>query len=174
MLVEVLAPPREPGVDIAQWKDAKALENVLASEQFRDAVVYQPRMWFNAYQLDAERFEGKRGDLLVHFHDLEGDKWSAMQQTLNKLSDRKINSTWSVPLRETTYEREVLEFWDRLRKSKKLLELAAKKTGEYQVDKARDKLSWVKDYQCDREDVMHSAMDEMKSALGMAEGEKVT
>jgi len=174
MLVEVLAPPREPGVDIAQWKDAKAQENVLASEQFREAVVYQPRLWFNAYQLDAERFEGKRGDLLVHFHDLEGDKWSAMQQTFNKLSDRKINSTWSVSLRETTYEREVHEFWERLRKSKKLLELAEKKIMDEQVKKARDKLSWVKDYQCDQEDAMHSAMDKMKSALGITEGEKVT
>lgn len=173
MLVEVMAPPREAGFNIAEWKDAKALENVLASEQYREAVVYQPRMWFNAYQLDAERFEGKRGDLLVHFHDLEGDKWSAMQQTLAKLSDRKINSTWSVPLRETTYEREVLEYWDRLRKSKKLLELAEKKLGEEQVQKARDKLSWVQDYQCDQEVAMHSAMDEMKSALGITEGEKV-
>ena len=83
MLIEVLAPPRDPGFDIAAWKDDKALENVLTSEPFREAVVYQPRTWFNAYQLSSDRFEGKRGDLLVHFHDLEGDKWSAMQQTLD-------------------------------------------------------------------------------------------
>lgn len=173
ILIEVMAPPREPGVNIAEWKDAKALEGVLASEQYREGVVYQPRIWFNAYQLDGDRFEGKRGDLLVHFHDLGGDKWPAMQQTLDSLSDRRINMTWSVPLEETTYEREVVEYWDRMRKTKKLLELAETKMGDEQVKLAAEKLSWIKDYQCDQEAAMHSAMDGMKSALGITEGEKV-
>jgi len=173
MLVEVIAPPREPSVNIAELKDEKALETVLRGEKFREGVVYQPRTWFNAYQLSADRFEGKRGDLLVHFHDLEGDKWPAMQQTLEKLSDHKVNSTWSVPLRQTTYEQEVLEFWDRMRKGKKLLELAEKEMGDGVVKEAAEKLSWTIDYLCDQEREVHAAMDRMKAALGITEGEKV-
>lgn len=164
MLLEVLAPPRETDVDLSKHKDAKAMENVLKDERFRDAVVYQPRTWFNAYQLDIDTFEGKHGDLLVHFHEMDGDKWTAMARHFARM--RKERSVWSVPMKKTTYEQDVAAYWDRMRRSRELIAEADKRNVEGDVRGARDRLSWIKDYKSDSESEMEAAIAWLETALG--------
>src|ERR1700761_1334406 len=104
-------------------KSQKALEIVLKDENFRKNVAYQPRLWYNAYQTGVDKFEGERGDLLVHFHSIGGDKWSAMADLIEKTSEWK--QKWNVPLDYTNYESEVEDYWERIRK------------GQFLVDRAR-------------------------------------
>ena len=164
MLLEVLAPPRQAGVDLSKHKDAKAMETVLADERFRGAVIYQPRTWINAYQLDTETFEGKHGDLLVHFHELDGDKWTAMARFFARM--RREKKIWNVPLQKTTYEQDVATYWDRMRRSRDLIDEADEKAVEGDARGARDRLSWIKDYKSDSESEMKAAMAWLETALG--------
>jgi hypothetical protein len=167
LLAEILAPPREPGTDLRKHKDAKAMQNVLTAENSRQAVVYQPRIWFNAYQLDTETFEGKNGDLLVHFHELDGDMWAAMAQTLEQVHQEK--RIWNVPMEKTTYEQDVAAYWARMRKSRELLALADEKMQDGDVKDARERLSWIRDYECDSESKMKAAIAWLETVLGVHE-----
>ncbi|KAK5134494.1 hypothetical protein LTR08_006411 [Meristemomyces frigidus] len=172
MLVEVLAmPANTPALEHAPDKDKMAMELVLTDTAWRKEVLYQPRTWYNAYQLDVDHFEGKRGDLLVHFHALEGDKWSAMSRYLTQVALR--NSTWNVPLGMTTYESEVHEYWDRIRQAEALLDVAELRIADAGVEVAAKRLGYAYHFEADIEQVMHEAMDALKEALGILEGQKV-
>lgn len=169
LLIEIMALPRNhPALKQAAEKDELSMEMVVTSEHFRGHATYQPRRWYNAYQLSVAEFEGQPGDLLVHFHDLEGDKWSAMANALGQLSRK--NSTWSVPLAMTTYESEIAEYWGRLRKARKLLQQAEKRRREDEVDGAAKRLEYAVNYEADLESVMNSSIDNLKKALGIKEG----
>ena len=149
------------------------MEKILMSPEWHDQVLYQPRTWFNAYQLNSTAFEGNPGALLVHFHDLDGgDKWSSMATYFDQIALR--NSTWSLPLGLTTYESEVREYWDRVRKAGILLQRAEAMNGkDGVVDHAAKRLEHAVRYEADVETEMHGASDALKEALGVREGEKV-
>ncbi|KAK6390078.1 hypothetical protein LTR65_005891 [Meristemomyces frigidus] len=169
LLIEVLSLPKhEPALEHAVDKDQMALEMLLTAASWRQQVVYMPRTWFNAYQLDVDKFEGKRGDLLVHFHDLEGDKWSAMSAYLAQVALR--NSTWSRPLATTTYASEIDEYWERVRNAERLLDVAERHSADKGVEEAAKRLGYAFHFEADIEKVMHQAMDGMKEALGIVEG----
>lgn len=172
MLIEVLALPKmAPGLDLGTEKDQQAMQQVLISPMFRDGAVYQPRTWWNAYQISTESREGRPGTLLVHFHELEGDKWSAMSRTLLQL--RESPADWTIPLAQTTYTFEVEEYWKRLLDGKRLLEQAEKKSYEENVRMAIDRLNHALDYEADEENMVLGAMDSVKDALGIKEAEKI-
>lgn len=173
MLIEVLALPRmAPGLDLGSEKDQQAMQQVLIGPLFRDGVIYQPRTWWNAYQISTESREGRPGTLLVHFHELEGDKWSAMSNTLMQVDEQP--SAWAVPLAQTTYLFEVDEYWKRMEHGKKLLEQAERKSHEDNVRNAIDRLNHALDYEADEEAVLLGAMDNIKEALGIKEGQQIT
>ncbi|RMY64806.1 hypothetical protein D0863_09548 [Hortaea werneckii] len=173
MLIEVLATPKSsPAVlEHAYEKDKAVLEEVLTHPDWREYVLYQPRPWWNAYQLDATEYESGRGALLVHFHGLEGDKWSSMSHYLEEVGSS--NSTWSVPLAMTNYEGEVSDYWARLRQAGRLLDQAERNLREEGVEEAALHLVDIAQYEADMEGEMHDAMDGLKAAMGITEGEKV-
>lgn len=172
MLIDVLARPKDdPAIQHVADKDRMALELVLTDAKWRKEVMYMPRTWFNAYQLSSDRFEGRRGDLLVHFHDLEGDKWSAMSGYLQQVTLR--NSTWSVPLSMTTYENEIAEYWARVKQAEFLLDRSERMISNEAVKEAAYRLGYAFHFEADIESVMNDAMDGLKEAMGIREGEKV-
>lgn len=136
-------------------------------------MVYQPRRWWNALQTDLDTFEGEKGDLLVHFWDLGGDKWAAMAKTLDSLGHgdgngnvtAKSAGAWKKPFEETGYERKVEAFWDRMREAKRLFSDAAPRMGEVNVRGAVERLGWVRDYQSDDEEKMTEALLRVRDAL---------
>jgi len=173
LLIEIIAPPREAGVSALKAYSFERLGELLTSAEWRSCVVYQPRRWWNALQTDLETFEGRRGDLLVHFWDLEGDKWAAMAKTLDALGHRASggNATaasvgaWKKPFEETGYEKEVQAFWNRMREAKRLLGNAAPRMSEDAVRSAVERLGWVRDYQSDEEEKMSEASLGVTQAL---------
>ncbi|TKA23766.1 hypothetical protein B0A50_07048 [Salinomyces thailandicus] len=177
LLIDVLALPKtsssssSPSLASATDKDQAALQQTLTLPAYRAAVVYQPRAWFNTYQLSATHFEGHPGNLLVHFHDLDGDRWSSMSHYLAQIS--QPNSTWRVPLSLTTYESEVEEFWDRLRSAGTLLDESQRQFGVEGVEEKARRLGYAFHFEADVEGTMLRAMDDLKVAMGIREGEKV-
>lgn len=83
------------------------------------------------------------------------------------------NSTWRVPLSLTTYESEVEEFWDRLRSAGTLLDESQRQFGVEGVEEKARRLGYAFHFEADVEGTMLRAMDDLKVAMGIREGEKV-
>lgn len=172
MLMEVLnAPNTHQELLRAEHKAGKAFTTVLRSDSFRNHVLYQPREWYNAYQLDATTSEGMPGNLLVHYHDVGGDKWTAMANMIAQLPESK--GLFSVPLDETAYVQEISEYWDRIRKAYRLLDLPQAKSGDSNVYNAVRRLQYAATYEADNEEKMNDAMTGLQSTLGLQDDEEV-
>ena len=173
VLLDALSvPSNHPSLNPDGDKAQHSLQMVLTHDRFRENVFYQPRTWYNAYQLSTDTSEARKGDLLVHFHDLGGDRWSAMSRTLEQLA-RRGSDGWSVPLEDTTYELQVFEYWQRMRVSRELLERAKAKMHEHEVEGAVRRLQYASTYEMDVADAMNHALDNLKDALGIREGETI-
>ena len=146
-------------------KGQRALDEALRSDQFRDHVLYQPRSWYNAYSLGANEFEGKPGDLLVHFHGLAGDKWSAMADTVNNTSE--LRRTWSVALEQTSYRKEVDEYWNRIRTAYDTLRRAEPHRFNPTVDGPFRRLEYASTYEVDDAEAMNLATEKLKEVAGL-------
>ena len=157
MLIEVLSVPQHEG--------QKALEKILRSDAYRHHVFYQPRRWYGAYELSPGGFQDKRGDMFVHFHDLGGDKWRNMEDTLARTSDAK--KSWSVPLKQTTYTTRIRDYWDRIREANDVLNKARPRMTDPSVDPAYRRLQYATTYEVDNEDVMVAALRALRSAAGL-------
>lgn len=116
-LTQVVAYPLDyPDIDLGwfgvQAAMSKVLEAMKADPRRRDAlagVAWIPRTWINAYQ--GERiFEGKPGDLMVHFAGLGATRLSLMAKWLDELVQHPAK--WEVPLGKTRYEKAVPGFWN--------------------------------------------------------------
>ena len=167
ILIDVLAiPPNEFGEDGQLGRDAarRAFEKVLRSEAYRDHVFYQPRKWYNAYQSTASDSEAQKGDLLVHFHGLGGDKWGAMASLIEK--NGEMRRDWNVPLERTKYQKEVDEYWNSIREAKSLLWDTRGQAQEPQVDPAYRRLQYATTYEIDDLHAMRGAIDRLKQATG--------
>ncbi|KAK3725352.1 hypothetical protein LTR37_000322 [Vermiconidia calcicola] len=173
MMIEVLTVLKSH-IDVKENPESqvqKALQTVITSDQFRGHVNYQPRTWYNAYQLGMDEFEGEPGNLLVHFHDLGGDKWSAMANTIDQKEDWR--GRLSVPLKQTTYELETREYWERIRRAWHLLNLAQSRPYVPDADESFRRLQYAVTYEMDRSEVLITAMGNLQDALGLQENEKV-
>jgi hypothetical protein len=169
LLAEVLnAPPAHTKSQSTEDKSQRVFHELLKSDRYRSAVMYQPKLWYNAYQVNATYFEGDPGDLLVHFHDIGGDKWSAMDDTLGRTLQQK--EKWQVFLEETTYEREISDYWNRIRKAYKLLDAAQSRSKDPRVYDAVRRLQYATTYEQDREDKMLPALTGMQVVLGLKDG----
>ena len=163
MLIEVLSTPKDE-FQGASDKGAKALDQVLRSDQYRDHVFYQPRSWYNAYQLSTDQFEGKQGDLLVHFHGLGGDKWSAMADTISQQSES--SKEWSVPLAQTHYRAETEEYWERIRTAHDLLGRARPRMFDPSIDGPLRRLQYASTYEMDNVSALNKAIDMLMEVVG--------
>lgn len=84
-------------------------------------VLYQPRVWYNTYEWH-HAYEGKQGNLLVHFPGLEDDRWRHMSDWLDVVENTP--EKWDVPLEKTTYPAEVKAFYDGMVDARKTLKIA--------------------------------------------------
>jgi len=141
-----------------------AMQVILENEHFRDSAVYQPRTWFNAHQRRSD-FEGKPGSLMVHFQHLEGDKWLHMASWLDVL--RHGRKTYEIPLKDTTYEVELEEYWNRIRLARKLLKNTDGKgiPDKDSVRAAIERLQFALNFEADQEAIFNDALDVMKEEM---------
>jgi hypothetical protein len=167
MLIDLLSIPKnEFGSDGRLGQDAsrRAFEKVLRSDDYRDHVFYQPRKWYNTYQLSASESESQRGDLLIHFHGLGGDKWGAMASVIKNEGMRR---DWNLPLEQTQYQKEIAEFWNRIGEAKSLLWQAREQAPEPHVDPAYRRLQYATTYEVDDADVMKTAISALSEVTGI-------
>jgi len=126
MLTKAMAMPMYlPDLDLGPHMDQVAMEIVLNETQFsgNGEVLYMPRPWFNTYEW-RHGYEGKKGDLLVHFPGLDDVRMEHMGSWLAVVENTP--ELWAVELRGTRYPVEVKGFWESLREGRKVLEMARK------------------------------------------------
>lgn len=107
-----------PEIDLGNSMDQVAMARVLNESEFSNAALFQPRVWYNTYEWH-HGFEGDRGNLLVHFPGLQGDRWKHMSDWLDTVERNKED--WSVPLEQTIYVNQTREYWETQREAKDLL-----------------------------------------------------
>ncbi len=105
-------PAYRPDVPL-EYRDQSAFAELLKETPFRKNHVIVPQRWFNAYQRelndDQQRsFQINRGELLVHFPGVpHRDK--AMRTFIDR-AERHLPE-WELDYENTTYPREIKEFW---------------------------------------------------------------
>ena len=124
MLADAQAiPSLRPEITI-EWADQSAMLASFSRPQFRDAVVYQPLHWYNEFQLQESLVKDRPnvhpGDMLIHFAGLMKDKRDFMGPWLDTVENKA--DQWAVPLENTTYLRDVEEFWDTYGHAKHVLD----------------------------------------------------
>lgn len=120
-LVEVMAEPLlRPDVD-HPFLEQGDMVRTFEKPKYRDNVLYQPRHWYNAYSRgddDVKDPEVILGDMQIHFPGLGYFKEAFMGKWLDKVETTR---DWAMPVKNTSYPKEIGEFWDRIRAAKKLL-----------------------------------------------------
>ncbi|KAL1302812.1 hypothetical protein AAFC00_003150 [Neodothiora populina] len=162
-LIDVLAVPLRDGtIQTALSKDAPAIEKVLDYPNFRGRTIYEPRGWFNAFHAHGY-FEASQGSMLVHFTDVNGDKWNAMDQYLKNVT-AEVNP-WKKRLNETAYEIMLHDFWNRVTQAKDLLTEFREKERDNEVREAADKLRHALDHRTDDFDKMIAALIGLRKSV---------
>lgn len=116
MLADAQAiPSLRPEIPI-MWTDQSAMLESFSRPQFRESVVYQPLHWFNELQLQKveqtmvkDKPNVHPGDMLIHFAGMMKDKREFMGPWLDEVEN--MADRWAVPLENTTYLRDVKEYW---------------------------------------------------------------
>src|SRR5258708_5030340 len=108
-----------PDDDLGPGLEQEAMVRVLnksstvpQGRRYREGNVYIPRTWINTYEFH-HAYEGKKGDMLVHFPGLEDAKSPHMADWL-KIIESTPNE-WEVPLNQTDYPAKVYAFWNQFR-----------------------------------------------------------
>jgi hypothetical protein len=120
MLVEALAHPLyRPEIDLGRSADQEAMARLAQKttggpdgQGYKEGVVYLPRPWINTYEW-LHAYEGKKGDMLVHFPGLEEARWSHMEKWLDIVEQTPLE--WEVPLDQTDYPNKTTVFWTQFR-----------------------------------------------------------
>ncbi|KAK3670302.1 hypothetical protein LTR78_009856 [Recurvomyces mirabilis] len=120
-LIETLAMPLyEPDAGLGRSADQDAMSLVLhkeiggpSNQGYRDAMVLIPRLWINTYEREEDGYEGKRGDMLVHFPGLEETRRKHMGDWLDVVESRP--GVWRCALEETEYWNVTREYWREFR-----------------------------------------------------------
>ena len=111
-----------PDVDLGRSADQVAMELVANESDFRDQILYQPRIWYNTYEF-RHGYEGKAGRMLVHFPGLEEDRWDHMKKWLDIIEGPQA-AEWKIPLAQTEYPGEIDRFWAAMREARKVVRSA--------------------------------------------------
>lgn len=108
-------PMTHPDVDLGWFGEQAAMDHVIHSLETRSkdearssGIAWAPRLWFNAFQWE-HGFEGEPGDSIVHFAGLAETRLQHMTDWLVELRDHQAK--WEMPLEDTSYGREISEFW---------------------------------------------------------------
>jgi hypothetical protein len=159
--------------DYVQNYDLSFLEQTALYRLMNDTeniphVLYQPRIWWNTYQFK-HGYEGKAGDMLVHFPGLEGDRWQSMEDWLDIVEGPK-QAEWELPLAKTRYPEEVDQYWTLLREGRTLVKsldervpdlFATPETLQVAVEHLR-LVMWSETHE---RQVVRSAIEDVKKAL---------
>jgi hypothetical protein len=120
-----------PEIDLGRSADQEGMRHVLnkttggpAGQGYAGGVAYLPRPWINTYEWDWA-YEGKRGDLLVHFPGLEERRWPHMAKWLDIVE--MTPEKWNLPLEETGYIKKTADYWSQLRDAKNKIKIAEQK-----------------------------------------------
>ena len=117
-LIETLGYPLFlPDHNLGPGQEQEAMVRVLnksapTGRSYREGNVYIPRTWINTYEFH-HAYEGKKGDMLVHFPGLGDAKSPHMADWLKKIET--MPNEWEVPLEQTDYPRKVAAFWKQYR-----------------------------------------------------------
>ena len=96
-----------------EYEDQTAFGELLSDTRFKNNHILVPQRWFNAYQReltdDQQRsFQINRGDLLVHFPGVP-HRDVQMRKFIDR-AERHLPE-WELDVQNTTYPREIDEFW---------------------------------------------------------------
>ncbi|RDW70879.1 uncharacterized protein DSM5745_08390 [Aspergillus mulundensis] len=157
-LIESLAyPTYNPSTDLGVQVDQSAMERVLNGSAYRGNVTYLPRPWINAYEWK-HAFEGRKGDMLVHFPGLDGERWAHMRRWLDVVEVG--GGGWSVPVEQTGFGDGARVFWERVERGRRIVERfgrgSGSGTGEGRKTGKKGK---------EREMEMEMAVEELKHVL---------
>lgn len=118
-LVETLGYPLFlPEDDLGPGLEQEAMARILNKpagrnkQPYREGNVFIPRTWINTYEFH-HAYEGKKGDMLVHFPGLGEAKSPHMADWLTKVESTP--NEWEVPLDKTEYPKKVAAFWKQYR-----------------------------------------------------------
>lgn len=131
MLIDAMAMPLyRPDIKLGRSADQEAMRRTLNktvggpyNKGFKSAQMYVPRLWINTYEFSkgsVGRFEGQKGDMLVHFPGMEETKRLKLMTEWLDIVERDGNE-WEVPIEQTKYWNETRQFWDRFRDAQKLV-----------------------------------------------------
>lgn len=94
--------------------------------QFREVVVFQPMHWYNEIQLQQSMVKDRPnvhpGGMLIHLAGLMKDMRDLMGPWLDKLEN--MADQWTIPLENTTYLKDLKEYWDIYGQAKEILDRA--------------------------------------------------
>ena len=120
-------PQWTPDVKTSEDVDIDAMWWVLDQPENQDHVIYQPRSWYNGYDLGYRGgSEIYVGDMLVHFVGVDGEqrKKAAVHWWLSNIE--KSPQIMHVALETSGYPEKVQTFWEGLKTAKELLQQSQK------------------------------------------------
>ena len=159
-------PQSRPDVSWSENIDIDAMWWVLDQPENQDHVIYQPRTWYNAYDLGDRGFsEIREGDMQVHLVGVNSDrrKEVAVRWWLSKIE--KSPQKMHMPLEDSKYPGKVQMFWESLKTAKELLQRSQARSYELRLSS-----KVVKDAEEELQYLIRLAafdMDGMKTAMVM-------
>jgi hypothetical protein len=169
MLMEVLGFKfYKPEVDLGHSADQKAMEIIFEEPERVPFILYQPRLWYNAYDIGA-RFEARPGDIIVHFPGFEEFKADKMRKWWETLKNETTSAQWTVPLSRTGYISAVERYWQTARDGRRMIktleDYIQKNDNACNTSELSDelnKLKYVVSKEPDQENLVQSAMERIK------------
>lgn len=151
-------PQSTPDVKTSEDVDIDAMWSVLDQPENRDHVIYQPRSWYNGFDLgDRGRSEIYEGDMLVHLKGVDGEqrKEAAVQWWLSK-----IKQNLHLPLEVSGYQEKVQVFWEVQRTAKELLQESQKRSHTLRLH-----YNEVKDAEVELQNYIHYAAFDLEGMI---------
>lgn len=162
-------PMFRPDIDLGYSVDQEAMAHVFNETEFRDGVMYMPRPWFNTYEFH-HAYEGKKGDLLVHFPGLFDERWQHMSDWLEVVE--KDPDEWAVKFEDTDYPDKISKFWTEIRRARTIKQQAEERLAlaPNWADEVAPKLEHLQQVlwdETDSLDAVTTSADRVKNALSL-------
>lgn len=166
-----------PQIDLGRSADQEGMRRVLnkttggpKGQGYADGVSYLPRPWINTYEWDWA-YEGKWGDLLVHFPGLEERRWPHMAKWLDIVE--MTPHEWNLPLEETGYLNKTTVYWSQIRSAKESIKSAEKKlkSGEAVSGNTKEAVGALKNAlreKSDNMELVQQLLQDLNGLIGIA------
>lgn len=152
-------PQSTPDAKTSEDVDIDAIWSILDQRENQDHVIYQPRSWYNGFDLgDRGRSEIYEGDMLVHLKGVDGEqrKEAAVHWWLSK-----IKQNLHLPLEISGYQEKVKVFWEVQRTAKELLQQSQKRSHGLKVH-----FNEVKDAEVELQNYIRFAAFDLEGTIG--------